>query len=76
MELNSLIVATALVAALSVFWLTKFVRNTYFHPLAGIPGPWWAATYLGEFYYDVVKGGQYFKKVEQLHEIYGRTQPP
>ncbi|GAB1194348.1 hypothetical protein APSETT444_003593 [Aspergillus pseudonomiae] len=30
-----------------------------------------AATYLPEFYYDIIKFGQYTKKIQQFHEIYG-----
>ncbi|KAF1941458.1 cytochrome P450 [Clathrospora elynae] len=42
-----------------------------FHPLARIPGPRLAAaTYLPEFYYDVVKFGCYTKEIKKLHEIY------
>ncbi|KAL2130930.1 hypothetical protein VTI74DRAFT_5755 [Chaetomium olivicolor] len=41
-------------------------------PLAGIPGPKIAsATFWYEIYYDVWLGGQYFKRVAQMHEIYG-----
>ncbi|KAL7777998.1 hypothetical protein CFE70_004672 [Pyrenophora teres f. teres 0-1] len=36
------------------------------------PGPRWvAASYLAEFYYDIVHGGQYFKKIIEMHEKYG-----
>ncbi|KAI0179038.1 cytochrome P450 [Hypoxylon sp. FL1284] len=41
-------------------------------PLAGIPGPKIAAlTFWYEIYYDVWLGGQYFKKVADLHKKYG-----
>lgn len=69
MELTLGTAATAFV--LCAFWLAKFVRSTYFHPLSHVPGPWWAGSYLGEFYFDVIKGGQFFKKVEELHKIHG-----
>ena len=47
----------------------------YFHPLARVPGPWLArVTQWYEFYYDVLKwpGGQYWLKVDQMHERYGK----
>ncbi|KAI8951099.1 cytochrome P450 [Xylaria longipes] len=42
------------------------------HPLSSIPGPRLAAaSYLPEFYYDVVKFGKYTRKIQELHETYG-----
>ncbi|KAI1415600.1 cytochrome P450 [Hypoxylon sp. FL1857] len=43
-----------------------------FHPLHHIPGPRLAAaTYLPEFWYDVVKFGRYTHEIMKMHEIYG-----
>ncbi|KAK8067555.1 hypothetical protein PG996_006667, partial [Apiospora saccharicola] len=43
-----------------------------FHPLASVPGPKLAAaTWLYEGYYEVVLGGQYFKRMKEMHEQYG-----
>lgn len=73
MELDRLNIATGMFAIALAYWSSKTVYNVFFHPLARIPGPWWAtATYLAEFYYDVLQGGQYLKKVIQMHEKYGR----
>ncbi|KUI64499.1 Trichodiene oxygenase [Cytospora mali] len=48
------------------------VYRVYFSPLSRIPGPKLAAlTYLYESYYEIVLGGQYFKRVAQMHEQYG-----
>lgn len=57
-------------------WITYyFVKSTYnlfFHPLSHIPGPKLAAaTYLPEFYYDVVKFGCYTRAIQQMHQQYG-----
>ncbi|KAH9882455.1 hypothetical protein J1614_000691 [Plenodomus biglobosus] len=42
------------------------------HPLSGLPGPKLAAaTYLPEFYHDVVRFGGYTKEIRKLHERYG-----
>ncbi|POS72201.1 cytochrome P450, partial [Diaporthe helianthi] len=44
----------------------------YLSPLSSIPGPKLAAlTYFYESYYEIVLGGQYFKRVAQMHEQYG-----
>lgn len=43
------------------------------HPLSHIPGPRLAAaTYLPEFYWDVVNYGRYTRKIIEMHKIYGR----
>jgi hypothetical protein len=76
MELDRFNVVTGLIAIALAYWSCKTVYNIFFHPLAGFPGPWWATTsYLPEFYYDVLKGGMYHKKVIQMHDKYGRYLP-
>ncbi|KAJ5246741.1 hypothetical protein N7468_001724 [Penicillium chermesinum] len=48
------------------------VHRLYWHPLASFPGPKLpAATFLYEFYYDVIKGGMYIWEIERMHERYG-----
>lgn len=43
-----------------------------FHPLSPIPGPKLAAaSYLPEFYYDVICVGKYTTKIREMHEKYG-----
>lgn len=65
------------VAWLSVTWLAyQFLKALYnvsrFHPLSHIPGPKLAAaTYLPEFYYDVVKFGRYTREIQEMHKTYG-----
>lgn len=52
------------------------VYRLYLHPLSKFPGPKLAAaTFLYEFYYDVVKGGMYIWEVERMHEKYGQYRP-
>lgn len=46
----------------------------YLSPIAKFPGPKLAALTLWyEFYHDVVRGGQYVFKIDELHEQYGMT---
>lgn len=72
MALGTFVLSVGFVAVLVTYYLSKAVYNYYFHPLAKIPGPWWAAvSYLPEFYYDVIKGGRYFTVILQMHEQYG-----
>ncbi|KAI1137896.1 cytochrome P450 [Hypoxylon sp. FL0543] len=43
-----------------------------FHPLHQIPGPRLAAaTYLPEFWYDLVLSGRYTHEIIKMHEVYG-----
>ncbi|KAE8369703.1 cytochrome P450 [Aspergillus caelatus] len=68
---------TSLLSTLAIAYLIYQVIHAAwnispFHPLGHIPGPRLAAaTYLPEFYYDVIKFGQYTKKIQQFHETYG-----
>ncbi|GJD01161.1 cytochrome P450 [Colletotrichum higginsianum] len=42
------------------------------HPLSHIPGPKLsAATYIPEFYYDVILFGRYTREIHRMHEQYG-----
>ncbi|KAI1319321.1 cytochrome P450 [Xylariaceae sp. FL0255] len=48
------------------------IYRLYLSPLAAIPGPKLAAlSYLYESYHEIVLGGQYFKRVAQMHRQYG-----
>ncbi|KAJ5491962.1 Cytochrome P450 [Penicillium expansum] len=50
----------------------RTVYHLYFHPLSRFPGPKLAAaTFLYEFYYDVIKSGMYIWEIERMHEKYG-----
>ena len=58
-------------------WLTsqlvKLMYNLFFHPLSHIPGPRLAAaTYIPEFYYDVLRSGRYTERIRHMHETYGK----
>ena len=55
------------------FWLVvEGVRRLFFSNIAHIPGPRLAAlSSWYEFYYDVVKPGQYVWKIKDLHAEYG-----
>lgn len=65
-----------LVALWLVYELLKALYNiSPLHPLSGVPGPKFAAaSYLPEFYYDVVKYGCYTKEIWKMHEQYGKRE--
>lgn len=72
MESILLYAALAVLTLFVFFGLRVVLYRLYAHPLAGFPGPKLAAaTFLYEFYYDVVKRGMYIWEVERMHEKYG-----
>ncbi|EXU94749.1 cytochrome P450 [Metarhizium robertsii] len=62
-----------LVNAYFIFsYIAIIIRRLYFHPLAGFPGPKFAAaTSWYAFYYDAVKGGQFYREMKRMHDKYG-----
>lgn len=69
------------VVAIGVIWLAyhllKIAYNLFLHPLKSIPGPRLAAaSYLPEFYHDVIRVGRYTKEIRKMHEIYGKNNGP
>ncbi|KAF4966924.1 hypothetical protein FSARC_5457 [Fusarium sarcochroum] len=64
------------VVAISSWVAFKFLQALYnispLHPLSKVPGPKLAAaTYLPEFYHDVILVGRYTHAIRKMHEKYG-----
>jgi hypothetical protein len=58
-----------------LFVVAWTIYSVYLGPLAKFPGPKLAAATLWyECYYDVILGGQYTFKIEELHRKYGMLQ--
>lgn len=73
-HISLLAIATA---SLVVWVVGTVVYRFFFHPLASFPGPKLAiATYCYEWYYDLLRGGQYTFKLKELHEKYGKSIQP
>lgn len=67
------LIAGVLLLILVVF-AARTIYSVYFGPLSKFPGPKLAAaTLCYEFYYDVIRQGQYTFKLRELHEKYGMS---
>ncbi|KAI8628101.1 cytochrome P450 [Xylariaceae sp. FL1651] len=65
------LVATAAAAAV-LYTVGLTIWRLYFSPLAGFPGPKIAAATLWyEFYWDVLKKGQWVWEIDRMHRKYG-----
>jgi hypothetical protein len=69
--------STRHILGLAGLWLAYKVLEAIYnisplHPLSSIPGPRLAAaTYLPEFYHDVIRFGCYTKEISRMHKVYG-----
>ncbi|KAF4473450.1 cytochrome P450 oxidoreductase, partial [Fusarium agapanthi] len=72
MELNNRFKGYIVPSLFEPDWVRALYNVSPFHPLSKIPGPKLAAaTYLPEFYYDVILVGRYTHAIKQMHEKYG-----
>lgn len=61
-----------LFSAFALYRVFKVIYNLYFHPLAKFPGPKLAAaSHLYEFYWSVIRDGEFIWAIEKLHKEYG-----
>ncbi len=71
--LSPLYITAAGAGLFGLYLVSLVLYRLLLSPLARFPGPKLAALTLWyEFYYDVIRGGQYGRKIAELHQEYGR----
>lgn len=70
---DPIIWVASLVAAWIAYQILQALYNiSPLHPLHKIPGPKLAAaTYLPEFYHDIILGGRYTHAIKAMHDKFG-----
>ncbi|TFK29280.1 benzoate 4-monooxygenase cytochrome P450 [Coprinopsis marcescibilis] len=72
MAFNSLWYPALFLLLTAIFAVYLALRRLVLHPLAYYPGPPAAAvTSLYKTYFEVVKGGQWLRQLDELHNVYG-----
>ncbi|KAI1079136.1 cytochrome P450 [Whalleya microplaca] len=62
----------SLLLAQCIWFAFLVIYRLYFSPIAGFPGPWYAAaTGWYEFYYQYWLNGKYIYEIEKMHKKYG-----
>ncbi|PVH94286.1 cytochrome P450, partial [Periconia macrospinosa] len=66
------VVLVSLLGAWLLYLLFLTYHRLFLSPISHFPGPKLAAaSFWYEFYYDIILGGKYFRKIKSLHEEYG-----
>lgn len=72
-EISQVNVVAIVGTSILVYCILGVLYRLYFHPLSKFPGPKLpAVTVCSEFYHDCIQPGQYFTKIAQWHEQYGK----
>lgn len=63
--------------ALVILVVGRITYLRYFHPLAHVPGPFWASvTELHRFYHNWIKNGTHYRQFEKYQVQYGQRYTP
>ena len=74
MTSSSLSVVVYGLAAYAIYLISIGVYRLFLSPLARFPGPKLAAlSNWYEFYYDVIREGEFTFHIQELHKKYGKT---
>jgi hypothetical protein len=76
-QISSISLPSACFLLWLVYIVTLAIYRLYLSPLAKFPGPKLAAlSKYYEFYYEVVKRGQFTFHIQELHKKYGEAYSP
>jgi hypothetical protein len=63
--------------SLAIYLFSLVFYRLYLSPIAAFPGPFLArTTHWYEFYYNYIRTGRYYKRIAEMHEIYGEFYGP
>ena len=70
--MNHLVFIAGLLLFVASLGVTLAVRQIFYHPLSKFPGPRLAAvTPLYKTYYEVFRGGELLRRIQELHKMHG-----
>ena len=70
--MDHLVLIAGLLLLVVSLGVTLAVRQVFYHPLSKFPGPWLAAlTPLYKTYYEVFRGGELLRRIQELHNMHG-----
>jgi hypothetical protein len=75
--MNHLVIITGLLLLVVSLGVTLAIRQIFYHPLSKFPGPRLAAlTPLYKTYYEVFRGGELLRRIQELHNMHGEWPLP
>jgi hypothetical protein len=75
--MNHLVLIAGLLLLAVSSGATLAIRRIFYHPLSKFPGPWLAAlTPLYKTYYEVFRGGELLRRIQELHNMHGERPLP
>jgi hypothetical protein len=71
--MNHLLLIAGLLLLVVSLSVTLAIRQIFYHPLSKFPGPRLAAlTPLYKTYYEVFRGGELLRRIQELHNMHGK----
>lgn len=75
--MNNLVLIAGLLLLVVSLGVTLAIRQIFYHPLSKFPGPRLAAlTPLYKTYYEVFRGGELLRRIQELHNMHGAWSLP
>lgn len=75
--MNHLVIFAGILLLVVSLGVTLAIRQIFYHPLSKFPGPRLAAlTPLYKTYYEVFRGGELLRRIQELHNMHGEWPLP